>query len=43
MKKTFWFPLLAAFGAMVFLYLIGFVFDLAILEFKIYQHGTLKK
>jgi hypothetical protein len=40
MKKPFWIPLLAAFGSMAFLYLIGFIFDIPILAFKFFQNES---
>ncbi|MEK4487992.1 ATPase [Psychrobacillus sp. FSL H8-0484] len=42
MRKSLWFPLLSSFGTMGLLYLIGFIFDLSILEFKIFQNEPLK-
>ena len=41
MRKSFWFPLLSSLGTMVLLYLIGFIFDLSIFEFKIFQNERL--
>lgn len=38
MRKSLWFPVLLSFGTMALLYLIGFIFDLSIFEFRIFQN-----
>ncbi|MDR7075814.1 hypothetical protein J2Y03_000802 [Neobacillus niacini] len=35
MSKPFWIPLIASFGTMILLYLIGFIADLDFLVFRI--------
>jgi uncharacterized membrane protein YhaH (DUF805 family) len=34
-SKSFWIPLIASFGTMILLYIIGFIADIDILVFKI--------
>ena len=40
MNKTTWIPVVLAFGTMALLYIIGYVADLDILEFKISSSRT---
>lgn len=42
MKKSFWFPLLSSLITVIFLYLVGFIFNLSIFEFKIFQNENQK-
>ena len=42
MGKSLWFPVLSSFGTMALLYLIGFIFDLSIFEFRIFQNEPQK-
>ena len=35
MSKSFWIPLMASFGTMILLYIIGFIADIDFLIFKI--------
>ena len=35
MNKSFWIPLIASFGIMILLYIVGFIADIDALEFKI--------
>ncbi|MCM3766064.1 ATPase [Neobacillus niacini] len=35
MNKSFWIPLMASFGTMILLYIIGFIADIDFLIFKI--------
>ncbi|MFJ5625080.1 ATPase [Peribacillus loiseleuriae] len=41
-NKLFRLPLIAAFGTMLFLYLIGDIFSVSFLEFKIFQNKQLE-
>lgn len=40
MSKPFWIPLIASFGTMILLYLIGFIADLDFLVFRISFSST---
>ena len=40
MNKTYWIPLGLGFGTMALLYIIGFVADIDILEFKVSSSRT---
>ncbi|MEH7247359.1 ATPase [Neobacillus niacini] len=40
MNKSFWIPLMASFGTMIFLYIIGFIADIDILKLKISLSDT---
>ena len=42
MRKSLWFPLLSSLGTMIFLYLIGFIFNLSIFEFRVFQNEPQK-
>lgn len=42
MKKSLWFPLLSSLGTMVSLYLIGFINNLSIFEFRVFQNEPQK-
>jgi hypothetical protein len=42
MRKSFLFPLLSSLGTMVFLYLIGYIFNLSIFEFSVFQNEPQK-
>lgn len=35
MKKSFWIPLIASFGTMIVLYMIGFIADIDLLRLRI--------
>ena len=39
-NKSFWIPLLASFGTMILLYIIGFIADIDFLVFKISLSDT---
>ena len=40
MNKSFWIPLMASFGTMIFLYIIGFIADIDFLKLKISLSDT---
>ncbi|WP_313893943.1 ATPase [Psychrobacillus sp.] len=42
MNKSLLLPLLSSLGTMVLLYVIGFIFNIAALEFKVFQNEPLK-
>ena len=42
MRKSLWLPLLSSLVTMVFLYLIGFIFNLSIFEVRVFQNEPQK-
>ncbi|MEI5908603.1 ATPase [Bacillus spongiae] len=40
-RKPLWLPLLLSFATMFLLYLMGYIFDISIFEFKLYEGPNL--